>query len=240
VLTCNAWEGRADWRLSALIEREQPDVVALQEWPVNQPVPEAIVEGWNVVRQQGLVLASQWPIIANDALASPLASKRTLGVRGELQLKTGRVQVFVLHITSPRRGLEAVLAHGSKGLPAVEEVTAKREVEAAAIGKWLSKHTDHVLVAGDFNMTPESAIYRSQFGHLQNAFSEAGWGWGGTKFTRFHSVRIDHILADDRWNFVRCTVCPDVGSDHRPVIADLEYLRSSLPSAAITEDPRGQ
>jgi endonuclease/exonuclease/phosphatase family metal-dependent hydrolase len=223
VLTCNTWEGRADWQLSAMIEREQPDVVALQEWPVDQPLPDGIVGGWNVVREQGLVLASRWPIVASEAVESPLGWKRTLGVRGELQLKSGRAQLFVLHLTTPREGLEAVLAHGSEGLPAVEEVTAKRKVEAAAVGKCLRKYTGPVLVVGDFNMTPESVIYRSQFGYLQNAFSAAGWGWGATKFTRFHGVRIDHILADAGWNFVRCTVGPDVGSDHRPVIADLEF-----------------
>jgi endonuclease/exonuclease/phosphatase (EEP) superfamily protein YafD len=34
-------------------------------------------------------------------------------------------------------------------------------------------------------------------------------------------VRIDHILAGPGWQAERCWVGPDVGSPHRPVIADL-------------------
>ena len=238
ILTCNTRGGKADGRLSAMIEREQPDVVALQEWPGNQSLPESLLgKAWNVVRIEGLVLASRWPIVEKETMASPLGYKRTLGVRGELQLKSGRVQLFVLHLSTPRDGLEAVLAHGWDGLPALEEVTVNREIEAAAVGKWLGTSTESLVVAGDFNMTPESVIYQTQFGHLQNAFSVAGLGWGATKFTRYHSARIDHILANAEWRFARCTIGPDVGSDHRPVIADLEYLRSPLPSSQIAESP---
>jgi vancomycin resistance protein VanJ len=34
-------------------------------------------------------------------------------------------------------------------------------------------------------------------------------------------VRIDHILAGPGWYCARCWVGPDVGSPHRPVLADL-------------------
>jgi endonuclease/exonuclease/phosphatase (EEP) superfamily protein YafD len=118
--------------------------------------------------------------------------------------------------------LEAVLWHGWSGLADLEETISKKNIEAEAVSKWIQTRREATLIAGDFNLTPESIIYRRQFGHLQNAFSMAGWGWGGTKFTRHHSVRIDHILANACWRVVRCEVCPDVGSDHRPVMAEFD------------------
>ena len=37
------------------------------------------------------------------------------------------------------------------------------------------------------------------------------------------AVRIDHILAGPGWRCGRCWVGPDVGSPHRPLLADLVY-----------------
>ena len=81
-----------------------------------------------------------------------------------------------------------------------------------------------LLLAGDFNLPVESAIYGQYWAQFSNAFSAAGLGLGHTKFTRWHGVRIDHILAGPSWRFRRCWVGPDVKSDHRPLIADVEWV----------------
>jgi vancomycin resistance protein VanJ len=222
VLTCNTLVGRADWRLASLIELERPDVVTLQEWPTQQPLPAPLLDGWRVVRSQEIVVASRLPIATSETFAHPLSPSRTLGLRCELLTAAGPVQFFAVHLRSPRKGLEAVLRHWWGGLTDLDETIDIQHLEAAALGKWLHLHCGAVLIAGDFNLTPESIIYRRQFAHLQNAFSIAGWGWGGTKFTRYHSVRIDHILASASWRVMRCKVCHDVGSDHRPVIAEID------------------
>ena len=218
--------GRANTRLAVLIELERPDVVALQEWPGNQPLPAPLPEGWHVVRDQGLVIASRLPIVESETLKSPVNPMQTLGVRCELLTVDGPVYFYGLHLRTPRMGLEAVLAHWWDGLADLEEVTAQRNLDGAAVREWLQKRVGQVVVAGDLNLTPDSAIYKRQFGHLQNAHAAAGWGWGATKVTRFHRARIDHILANVHLQIIRCDVCPDVGSDHRPLVADLRLLRN--------------
>jgi len=80
------------------------------------------------------------------------------------------------------------------------------------------------ILAGDFNMTPESSIFRKYLLRYVDAFSEAGTGFGGTRPTKWHSVRIDHVLADRHWNVKCCCVCRDVGSDHLPVVAELQRV----------------
>jgi endonuclease/exonuclease/phosphatase (EEP) superfamily protein YafD len=82
-------------------------------------------------------------------------------------------------------------------------------------------------VAGDFNTPTRSAVYRESWTDLTNAFSAAGWGLGHTHFSRRIGVRIDHILASDHWHVTSCEVGPDVGSAHRPVVAELK--RPSAP-----------
>jgi len=85
---------------------------------------------------------------------------------------------------------------------------------------------DRLLVAGDFNLMPDSAIYRESWSHLQNAFSAGGLGWGYTKREAWVlAARIDHILVGPRWQVVRAWVESSSGSDHRPLVADLVLTR---------------
>jgi endonuclease/exonuclease/phosphatase (EEP) superfamily protein YafD len=80
------------------------------------------------------------------------------------------------------------------------------------------------VIAGDFNMPTDSDIYQLYWSSYTNAFSAAGLGFGYTKFTRWHGIRIDHILAGPGWRCRRSWVGPDVGSDHRPVLAELTWV----------------
>ena len=60
-----------------------------------------------------------------------------------------------------------------------------------------------MLVLGDFNMPPDSAIYRRCWSDFSNAFDSAGFGFGSTHFTHRTAVRIDHVLAGPGWRFRR-------------------------------------
>jgi endonuclease/exonuclease/phosphatase (EEP) superfamily protein YafD len=65
----------------------------------------------------------------------------------------------------------------------------------------------------------ESAIYRRHWSSFTNAFSRCGLGLGWSKRTRFFGTRIDQILLADGFACATAEVAPDVGSDHRGVIA---------------------
>jgi vancomycin resistance protein VanJ len=80
-----------------------------------------------------------------------------------------------------------------------------------------------VVLVGDFNTPPESAIFRRVWSGYADAFSEAGWGWGYTFRSRRTAVRIDHVLVGGGGRATHCRVGPDVGSPHRPVLADLTW-----------------
>ena len=80
-----------------------------------------------------------------------------------------------------------------------------------------------LLVAGDFNMPEESAIYRRHWSGLNNAFSCAGYGFGTSKETRWHGIRIDHVLLGPGWSCLHTQVGPHLGGDHRPMVADLAW-----------------
>jgi endonuclease/exonuclease/phosphatase (EEP) superfamily protein YafD len=78
-------------------------------------------------------------------------------------------------------------------------------------------------VAGDFNLPADSAIFRDNWSWLQDAFGQAGWGYGYSKYTKYWGIRIDHVLTGPGWQARSCQVQSDVGSDHLPPFTQLEY-----------------
>ena len=83
-----------------------------------------------------------------------------------------------------------------------------------------------IPVAGDFNLTVDSAIYRDCWSEYQNAFSLTEFGLGHTKRTKInvfrYTSRIDHILSTEHFRPTRCWTGPDYGSDHLPLVADFD------------------
>ena len=236
VLTCNVDQASLDPRAFAgLLEEVRPDVVACQAWTSRH---EQIVFGkergpghWYVKRDGELLLASRYPITAAErVLGGPFTAGDGSFARFEVSTPAGAVQVFNIHLASPRDALQAVIAHkwgGRGGVERhVERHVARRGDQSATASRHVAAAGGLALVLGDFNTPADSTVYRRDWSGLTNAFSHAGFGFGNTHFTRRTGVRIDHVLAGDGWRVRRCWVGPNVGSAHRPIIADVELRRA--------------
>ena len=79
------------------------------------------------------------------------------------------------------------------------------------------------IVAGDLNLSPDSPdfVRLLQAGRLEDTLD--GEGWRPTWMAGFWplALRLDHVLASRGTCVVETEVGPDVGSDHRPLIATL-------------------
>lgn len=224
ILTCNVDGDHLNApALRSLLDEVRPDVVALQEWSDRDRDTLFGAEGWSVRVGRGVCLASRFPILNADALPEE-HDWRDLVTRYELDGPAGPVRVYNLHLATPRDGLEAILARRRQGAPELRTNIAQRAEESAKASGWIGSAGGSPLVVGDFNMPVESAIFRQRWGRFTDAFSSAGFGLGHTKFTKWYGIRIDHILAGPGWRCGRCWVGPDVGSDHRPLIAELEWV----------------
>lgn len=209
--------------LGRLLEEARPDVVTLQAWPSRQ---EAAVFGqgdWHRHRDEEFFCASRFPIRQVEPFPDQKSCAKEAVVRYLLETPFGDVNIFNLHLETPRDGLEAVLHglwHGGSVLQANSDL---RHCQSAAIRDWVGLFSGPVILAGDFNTPPDSTIFRACWSSYSNAFSQAGFGWGNTHFTRHTGIRIDHILAGPGWRCLRAWVGPDIGPAHRPVLADLGW-----------------
>jgi endonuclease/exonuclease/phosphatase (EEP) superfamily protein YafD len=230
VLTCNGDERDLDpKRFHAYIEQTKPDVVVLQGWRTRYA--EIVFEDrstWHVVRNGDLCLGSRFPIVEKDR-----SDLKMLGGRfGRMMIYTLHtpatdVSLINVHFDSPRRAFATMLDKGlAAGAREARENLATRTEQARAVAELARSEaqTNPVLVVGDLNTPPESRLHRSELGGFVNAFSSSGWGWGNTLHTLGLQVRIDHILGyGEQWSCRRAWVGPDLGSAHRPLVADMEW-----------------
>jgi vancomycin resistance protein VanJ len=214
--------------LGALIARTRPDVVALQEFsgPTDDLFPPG--QGWTVRSSGGLGLATRLRVEGTAAFDVVDPVPRRAGLRCDARAPWGVIHLVALHLTTPRAGLKAVLTRGCGGIPALKADTVLRRRVSEAAGRWVVAAGGPVLIAGDFNQPSDDPIYRGVWSAYRDGFESAGLGFGLTKYTGkytgWYGVRIDHILGGAGWRFRRCWVGPDVGSDHRPVFAEVEWV----------------
>ena len=244
LLTCNMHytENLDPAALNQLLDETRPDLVLLQEWKHPNPAGALVLPNgdWHThqteqVRSETLesladkfVLASRFPIRQATVLGRYSMSEQGAVIRYELETPVGPVTVFNIHLATPRDGLQAVLRVGGDGPAKVQAGSDFRREQSAGVAR-AAGAARPVLLAGDFNTPPQSVRFRQEWGGYTDAFSSAGWGWGYTFFTRNAAVRVDHILTGPGWHCDRCWVGPDVGSPHRPVLADLVWPPADGP-----------
>ncbi len=228
VVTFNAGGGKfrpGAWEEYLL--KMNADIVVCQEWPTTSPRPDHWKLGWYVQEQENnMLIASRYPIGKTTII-----NEKELGARGfvaayEINTTTGPISMVNIHLPTIRGTageLDEVIHGQTKSIKSLEGVMQRRQTAAHKAHDWTSALPGPLLIAGDFNMTTDSSLYAEVWSQYQNAFTNAGWGFGYSKWTRWHGVRIDHVLYDSHWRCIRAEVGPDVGSDHVPVIAEFLF-----------------
>ena len=226
-------------RFARMLEDVKPDLVAIQECPTHR---WNIPDGWDVRRAGELIVVSARPIVRHEVSRSrwPPGPRVINGMYCVVDTPAGRVGFACVSLDTPRRGLSAVLDRETildldqTGYAHKRIEWRRRESEDMA--RWLAGFPEPKILAGDFNMPTDSTIYREFWRGYSNAFDRAGFGLGYTKRTsirrRSYGARIDHVLTDGRWRAVACRLGPGLGSDHRPVIADVVWVGGTEAAAS--------
>lgn len=229
VVTFNVDGGRTIApQLPSLVEQWAADVVLLQECGDELAAMTERIPGWHWHHVRELCMLTRFPIVAAEpmnrsALERVKQDEAGIGgagyvVRYTLATPRGAIDVTNLHLETPRKGFEGLMAGD------VEQLrlnTTLRDIESSLARRWADGGRGPAIVAGDFNTPVESRIFQDHWSGFADAFSRAGVGLGATKYNGWIRIRIDHVLTDDAWRPARAYLWPDLGSDHRALIADL-------------------
>lgn len=203
----------------SFLEETQPDFVFCQEsaFEVNQVPP-----GWRLYGDSGNQLLTQRPVVENGSMNFFSLGLGGFVSRYRIDLPSGEMTLVNVHLPTVRPGLQDAIRRRFRDLTELRSTIELRRDATQLIQKWIGT-PDRILLAGDFNMPVESTLYHEHWAGYRDAFSEAGFGWGTTKRTSWFGIRIDHILTSPNGRCRSVRVGPAMGSDHCPVIADLDW-----------------
>jgi vancomycin resistance protein VanJ len=200
------------------IESMSADVILLQA--ANDSMGARMEERFPgfVTRQDGeLVISTRFPI-REATVPEPLPSGApAMFVRYVLETPSGPLEVFNIHPYSPR---EALFERGAL----VDDDVSRREAQVGAAMRAARSAGAPFVIAGDTNLPGLSRIARRHFGELNDAFDDAGTGFGYTFPAKYPWMRLDRVLSGRGIRFVEAHVAPRGASDHRCLLVQLEIV----------------
>jgi endonuclease/exonuclease/phosphatase family metal-dependent hydrolase len=204
--------------LQRYIDQTDPEIIALQEWYSGNRKILFSDPAWHSLQADEAIIASHHPIRMDGSAIGERDVTAGVSYRYTLYFPDGPIRFFSVHLSSPHTAFRNVLQLSRHGPIRLDLNSAERLREAISLRELAN---DDTILAGDFNLPADSTIYRSTLAIFHDAFADAGLGFGLTYYSRFTAVRIDHVLFGRHWRCVNCWTGPDVGSPHRPVVADL-------------------
>lgn len=159
-------------------------------------------------------LGAEYEISSGAAveIAAPFGSFRLIGVHLGHDRVTNYAEYRLRRLVRPATP------------PDMRTHTANRQREVSTMLPWMDAGDQAVLMMGDFNTPPVGPVYGLVGTRLGDAFAAAGLGWGYTYPARLPLLRIDQIHISRQWVPRRLSVGGGRASDHRPLIADLEFI----------------
>lgn len=229
---------------------QHPDIVCLQEFlsegtPLYKPIEKLKTDmGFSNYyfecyykpaknRLTGLLILSKYPSVNSGKLK--FEESETFGIFNDLIINNDTIRVFNIHLASIRLKPEDidfvinagqedkkdVKEHASKIYTKLKEAFLLREKQIKFIKQELQNSPYHVILAGDFNDTPSSYVYRQITRMLQDSFREKGKGLGVTFAGKLPFLRIDYIMECSHFKTLQYRRYQTDYSDHYPICAIL-------------------
>lgn len=231
VLTVNVEVTNRDFAaFRELISRQNPDlilVVETNEWWCRRL--KGLTSTWRHAKLHprtdpyGISLLSKRPFRSVEI--HDLADERTPAIRAEVPMGTGETVTFWgVHPRPPH--------------PIHEPSTTFRDAELVMLGRRIRDEGGPTIVSGDLNdvsWSHTTDLFRRTSGLLD---PRRGRGFYNTFHARYPFIRypLDHTFSSKHFRHQHLEVLPAIGSDHYPVLAELQYD----PRAAEVHDPPKQ
>lgn len=221
LVSFNTWyRNRDHTRWTDYVARMNPDVIVLQEITrlqaeqLRSRLPRHVHMYVDAAKPHGAVILSRWPIASAATLELTPDGVRAAEVR--VRWRDEEIAVIGVHLH----------------WPVGPDASRMRNHELAALASHARQIDAPLLIAGDFNVTPWSTRLRDFAGDSGLADCARGHNLAPTWPAQFPplQIRIDHCFASPEWRVVDVNSGPYLGSDHRPMVAELELKTGGSPA----------
>ena len=217
--------------ISTMIEIQQPDVIAIQEFYNPNSVDFSIYPysyiHFKEEHKLGHAVFSKYPIVNRGAFDFDKSYNNSIFV--DIVKGNDTIRVYNLHLQSI--GILPDVGYLQDGDTdrirlRMAQNFKKQQAQVEAILKHKTTSPYPVIMAGDFNNTTFSYIYRKLSKDMTDAFLVKGNGIGATFKFDFYPMRIDYIMASDTtFDVVEFETLDSSFSDHNPIYASLGWPR---------------
>jgi endonuclease/exonuclease/phosphatase family metal-dependent hydrolase len=220
-------------KFTTFIREHEPDVLCVQE---NNFFSDDIINQtglypyFHYLIQHGAAIYSRFPILDKGIVDFGTRTNSCLWV--DLLVKGKKIRIYSVHLQSNRivKDVEMITdeqqEENKEKINIVKRILKKyrnnaiiRTQEAELIVKHTSESPNPCIIAGDFNDTPFSHIYKLLTQKRKDSFLECGNGIGTTYIGALPGLRIDFIIGDeDIIQFCTHRVLHTSYSDHNPIL----------------------
>lgn len=218
-------------RITSFIANESADIILLQEF-YNSPLyyPKGYPYKAIVVKQQrhkiGLAIFSKKKIVNWGSLQFPKTANNAM--YADILTDNDTVRVYNMHLESLHVSAKEEDLWEEDKEELVENISRRFAKQQEQVSLFLAHQAQckhKVIVTGDFNNTAYSYIYRQVRGNkLNDAFQEAGRGFGRTFNFAYFPFRIDFILVDKKFRIHSFKTHYLPLSDHFPLTTTISKI----------------
>ena len=218
--------------IKKFIEEQNPDIICFQEYSKSADYElddykfRHIIMHGNKIKT-GQAIFSKYRIIDEGEIALPSSDNNV--VYADIVKDEDTIRVYSIHLQSVNISPDINEIDESKSkmiFNRLSEAFKAQQIQSELIQAHMQDFKGHKIICGDMNNTAFSYVYKNIIGDMNDAFVEAGKGFGQTYNYRYYPARIDYILVDDVFEVKEFTTFKDFkNSDHFPIMARLNFTQ---------------
>lgn len=186
----------------------------------------------------GNVIFSRFPIIDSGLIRYPRPSLPEALLHADIKVGNDTIRVYTTHLQSLqlqpsdyerinqiKEGDDGLVTNSKTIFSKVKLGLSYRKIQVDIIDQVLDDCPHPMIFCGDLNDIPNSYTYFAIRGEMQDAFLKKGYGIGRTFSSVSPTLRIDYILADDRFQINQFKRIVRNYSDHYMLVSDMEIKK---------------
>ena len=223
--------------IADFVKEKKPDILCIQEFSNAEEFDYSaykykyILSGGEKIRT-GQAIFSNFKILNKGEIKFPNSSNNV--IFADLKIKNDTVRVYSMHLQSIKISpdVQGINQDINKINQQKSEAMFKRISKAFKIQQQQAELIKEnkleckypIIICGDMNNSAFSYVYRVVKGDLQDAFEEAGTGFGKSYDFNYYPARIDYIFADKSLKIKYFQNFPEIeDSDHFPIMARMAF-----------------
>lgn len=216
-------------RIAQFIDQENPDIVCLQEYssstaPAFSQYPFRYIKTASALGNNGVAILSKFPLLQTGQIN--FAKSANSGIFADIKYQQDTLRIYNLHLESYQLTMQDSIIDSNTSTRFLKRLDGVYQKQLAQVMQWQQVENfneNPSLICVDLNNTAFSEAYRKLCGSHQDAFVEAGQGFGSTYSLGGIPYRIDFIFSSKRLRIINYETHRVKLSDHRPISAKFRW-----------------